>query len=299
MLRFSKVPAADMVDAHFTRDNPRVTVKPEEFPTPIYPEQEEIWQQMGTVIDEVGDAKTKSVRRSGVAACFEKAGLNRADLCAESVHNDWPSDLALMIAKDVKSGFRDLGLPGVFTDKVVLLNSLIAKAAHHVSANSFCAKAHFLVPRPEEVVGAIARGEISCPQSITARLVDLPGYSKFADDQRTFTMYPEGCPPHGSYPAMHSGVGGATGTIIKLMRDVTAEEKAEIDLGIINIGMWRSTAGVHWPQDNYVGFWNGQLTVERFIVDELVSLGADRVKVEAAVVAAHTDWLDGTGLSEQ
>lgn len=295
-LRFSKVPAAEMVDAHFTADDPRVTVKPEEFPRPIYPEDEGFWGEFSTVIDEVGDAKNNSRRESGVAECFERAGLSRAAACAKAVHKDWPTDLSLLIAKDVKGGYRDLGLTGQFTDGVVLLNYLMAAAAWRVSANSFCAKAHFMMPRPEEVAGAITRGDLECPPAIMARLKDLPGWKEVPEDQRKFTMYAEGSPNHASFNAMHSAAAAAGGTIIKVLRELNEDERSEVDLGIINIGMWRTTAGVHYPQDNYAGFWLGQLTVERFVVDELVSIGADRGKVEAALSDANTDWIAGSGL---
>ena len=287
-LRFQKADPA--VDSHFKAEDPRVLVKPDEVPVkPVYPEDEAYWDEFIHTLERVTDAKSKS-KANHVAECFYREGMTRADLCAKAVHKDWPSDLMQIAAKDaVANGeFRDLGLEGVFTDKVVLLDALIGLAGFYTSPSSFCYKDTMRVPRPEEVAGAIVRGEIEAPRRVELMLQKHPNYDELAEDQRKFTMFPEGSPPHGSTGAMHSAAASAEGFIIKLM--VTGASSI-VDLCTLNVGDFRNDAGVHTMQDNNIGFWIGQESAKRWVREFLINLGADPEKVDAAMLEAHTDWV--------
>ena len=290
LIRFSKTDNA--VDSHFKADNPRVLVKPDEVPvSPIYPEDPKFWDEFQIVLERVSDAKNGS-RANHIADCFERdLKLRTAAQCAEAVHNDWPSDLMLVAAKDaVKNGeWRDLGLEGEFTDRIVLLNRLIAVAGHEVSPSSFCYKDKMRMPRPEEVAGAIIRGEIEAPRRIQLMLRDHPDYRKMETDQRAFTMFPEGSPPHGSSWAMHSAAAAAEGFVIKIMVSGVPDL---VDKCTINMSDFRMDAGVHYPHDNDIACWAGQESVARWLPEYLVSLGADQAKLDAAMADAYTDWLN-------
>ena len=294
MIRFQKADRITGVDGNFTDSNPRVTVMPDEFPIqPAYPENAGFWPQFEQVILHVTQAKNYASTKAGVAKCFRDAGTLNALRAADLVHLDWPTDLALLVAKGAKSsGAAWRRFTGSnFTDTVVLLNKLMAEAAWRVSANSFNSKWHFMAPRPEEIAGLIARGELTCPDYIMMQLKDLPNWDLVASNQHKFTTYDEGCPKHPAFNAMHSAAAAAAGTIIKVMIECDPATKLEIDLGVRNVGYFRTMAGVHWQVDNDAGFWLGQETVNRFIVPELVSLGANQTAVEAALAAAQTDWI--------
>jgi hypothetical protein len=292
MLRFSKTDNA--VDSHFHFGHPRVDVTLEDIPIqPTYPESPKYWALFQDTLDHLSAAKTKSKYVSGVAPCLERAGYTRADLCAEAVHNDWPSDLMKLAAKHVtkSSPWRDLGLEGVFTDKLVLLDHLIAIAGWAVSANSLAIKDHFKVPRPEEVAGAIARGEIECPELLKSQLWDFPGWSSVKEDQRTFTMYPEGSPLHGSWNAMHSAAASAQRTVISVMLAMTRDDYMHTLLTMENVGGFRKSAGVHTEEDNLLGYWLGQFITEKWLHYFIEDIGGDSLKVVEALAEVHVDFI--------
>lgn len=293
VLRYSKTPADESVDAHFKADDPRVVVKPSEFPKPLHPEDDGYWAQFSTTVDAVCAAKDAARMRHGVSPAIEKAGVTNAAKAAELVHADWPTDIALLGAKFVTSPFRDIaGLNGVFTDKVVLLNHLMAWAAWQVSASSFCAKRHFLAARPEEVAGAIARDEIDAPESIKIRLFDAIPRAALSENQRSFTMFSEGSPTHGSYNAMHAAAGSAAATVIRVLLGLSEDDIRTINLTAYNTAHFRTSAGVHNPQDNDCGLWLGQEVVARTLPDKLKEMGVRTGAIEYVLKDTRVDWLE-------
>lgn len=292
MIRFNKKIRSEGVDGNFTDDNPRVLVKPNEFPTPLYPEDGEFWKEFATTIECVGMAHDNARYLRGVSSALQDHGIRDAKSAANIVHKDWPTDIMLIGAKFAKSGYKTFTNleNSVFTDKVVLLNHLMAEAAWQVSASSFCAKWHFMVPRPEEVAGAIARNELDAPDQIKMCLYDLVPQTQLASNQISFTMYPEGCPNHPSYNAMHSAAASAAGTVIKVMLDLSDTDRQMIDLTQRNMAYFRTTAGVHYPQDNSTGLWLGQEVVKRWLPQKLLDLGVTRPEIDSALLNAETDW---------
>ena len=292
-IRFAKAKPEDGHDGFFTADNPRVLVKPDEFPKPLYPGDEGFWAHFSEVIQEVSAAKDNANYRSRTAQALIDRGVKTAADAAVAVHKDWPGDLILVAAKACKGKMRDFkkAVPSNFTDGVVLLNHLINAAAWMVSPSSFCAKWNFMVPRPEEVAGAIARDELEAPDWVKLALFRAVPRETLVADQRRFTMYPEGCPPHPSYNAMHAAAAGAGCTVVKVMMDLPPEERAMVDLTASNMAHFRATAGVHYPQDNAVGLWLGQEVVNRWLPDyleKMVGIPAD--EVNDALKDAQTDW---------
>lgn len=297
-LRFTKATRATGVDGNFYDSNPRVLVKSGEFPAPLYPEDPLFWGQMHEVIQEVCAARDKANYSLRFSGPLRSKGNKTAADAARLVHQDWPGDVLLIAAKAVThQGFRTFTRTTAsnFTDGVVLLNHLVNKAPWIVSPSSFCAKWQFMVPRPEEVAGAIARGQITAPDWIMHGLRNMMDLSVIAADQRKFTMYPEGSPKHPSYSAMHAAAGGAAATIIKTMLALDSESTHAVNVTAENMAHFRATAGVHYPRDNAVGLWLGQETVARWLPQYLHDeLGFDIDEVANAIASVRCDW--GVGL---
>ena len=298
-IRFTKATRANGVDGNFVATNPRVLVKPNEFPAPLYPEDPMFWGQFHEVIQEVCAARDRANYTRRFSPALRAAGLKTAADAVRLVHVDWPGDILLIAAKAVSgnSVFRTFtrATQSNFTDGVVLLNHLLNEAPWKVSPSSFCAKWEFMVPRPEEVAGAIARNEIVAPDWVMHALTNMMSLQEIAQDQRKFTLYPEGSPKHPSYSAMHAAAGGAAATIIKVMLALDSESMHNVNVTAENMAHFRATAGVHYPRDNAVGLWLGQEVVTRWLPGYLqAELGFDPAQVSAVLADVRCDW--GVGL---
>lgn len=297
-LRFTKATRAAGVDGSFYDVDPRVLVKSHEFPAPLYPEDPMFWGQMHEVIQEVCAARDRANYMRRFSAPLRAMGNKTAADAARIVHQDWPGDILLIAAKAVASrGFRTFTrtTQSNFTDATVLLNHLLNMAPWIVSPSSFCAKWVYMVPRPEEVAGAIARGQIMAPDWVMHALRNMMDLSIIAADQRKFTMYPEGSPKHPSYSAMHAAAGGAAATIIKTMLTLDSESTHSVNVTAENMAHFRATAGVHYPRDNAVGLWLGQEAVTRWLPGYLhAELGFDIAQVQSIIASVRCDW--GVGL---
>lgn len=291
-IRFTKAPRETGVDGFFQPDDTRVTIEPSEFPKPLYPEDEGFWDEFSDTLDMVCAAHDRALNRREVSPLLGGIAGSTARSGADLVHSDFPTAIMTEAVLNLKKPtWRDFGLRNGFTDGPVLLGHLIGWASHVVSPNSFCAKWHFMVPRPEEVAGAIARGELDAPEMIQQRLFNMVPRSVLAGRQEAFTVYDEGCPNHPSYNAMHSAAAGAQATVIKVLFDLSEEQTAQVNLAARNMAFFRSNAGVHYPQDNRAGLWLGQETVSRLLSDKMREFGADSAEVQAAIDAAQTDFL--------
>lgn len=284
----------------FHEGHDRVTVQPSECPVkPKHPEDEGFWGEFEDVIDAVGQAKSRAAYQHAIAGCFEREGVRRADQAAKLVAGDWPSDLILVIAKDVLeqdgSTFRDL-LPGPFVDKVVLLNRLFGELAHVVAANSGAMKWANEVARPQEIAWLIMNGLLDAPELIKAKLNELPGIEKLTQGpiethSRHFTLDGIGAPPHCSWCAMHSSAVEAACYALRVMVEMLNTTRSECVLAVNNVGGFRTTLGVHYEQDNLAGYWLGQETAKRYLPQFFASLGADIDLLKIAMQQAEIDWL--------
>lgn len=301
-LRFTKAtPEAGHDGACFKPDNPRVLVTPDKFPKPLYPEDDGFYVEFERVMDEVTAARGKYNYSSKISSAFKRLGIHRADQLAELVHFDLPSDLMREASRAIKNKVwrKWTGVTSNFTDRIVLLDRLLGEVGHWASPSSFCAKWHFMVPRPEEVAGAIARGELDAPDHIKGKLegmMNAAGYTMkdLAADQRIFTMYKEGCPPHPSYVAMHKVASAAGGAAIKALLILPEKERNMVDFSARNVGNGRANAGVHYFQDMRAAGWLGQEIVNLKLPEWMAStIGADPAEVSAALAENQVDWLAG------
>ena len=109
--------------------------------------------------------------------------------------------------------------------------------------------------------------------------------------------YPEGAPPHPSFPSGHATISGAMGTIMKAFFDCTrtipakgpnADGSALVDLGynlnvgdeldkfISNCGVFRNFAGIHYRSDAEGGILIGEQVAIQ-LLQEYVKRYADKV----------------------
>lgn len=308
-LYFQKAKPEDSfaVDPHFTENDPRVLVKPSEVPEPLYPGDPAMWDQIVHVVEEVELARRKADCRDN-SNCMQKSvisksglvkrvGITKMNHAADIVHDDWPTDIILRAAKEVvgdssttwkKFGFAE---KSIFTDRVVLLNALMGESCWIVSPSSFATKWHYRVARPEEAIYEILKGNMeNVPTWVTDRLnylIDEKWKQEILEDKRKFTMYPEGCPNHPSYTAMHSAAAGIEAAIIIFILDLSPAMRLEVLRTAYNMAMNRTIAGVHWYQDNMNGLWIGVEVAKRWLPGKMRSLGATEEEIAAAMTAVN------------
>lgn len=151
---------------------------------------------------------------------------------ANVVHMDSPLDMPTAVLKWlVAHGAKCVQSQENCIDFLEIIPETLRKLSEAVERNlnkAFEAKYYFGAPRPEEVMKV------------------------------NMTSYPEGCPPHPSLPAGHSAAASAVSILIDRF-DVTDEQLAVIRQTAYLWGMFRSLAGVHYPEDNIAGLKMGGL----------------------------------------
>lgn len=188
-----------------------------------------------------------------------------------------------------QSGFVTYGLP-MFIDWVSRATTLAMKAGWYHK---------WLVHRrirPEEFGGRVHNRivhHIDFP--ISERLFRSNVLDYVYKNQRTYLLaqaYPEGCPLHPSYPAVHACIAGAAVTVLKALFDESfvipnpvvpnAEGDGlepysgepltignELNKLAWNIAMSRDFAGVHWRSDSLNGLQLGEAVAKKLMRDLL------------------------------
>lgn len=144
---------------------------------------------------------------------------------AHIVHMDKPTDMPFAVLDWVHSlGHRPKQARENCVDFLEYIESLdkLSQAVYRNLRKAFSTKYYRGTPRPEEVLG------YNC------------------------TAYKEGCPPHGSDPAGHGAAAGSVSVIISRY-DLPDDVVAVIRDTAYAWSMFRTFAGVHWPQDNVNG----------------------------------------------
>lgn len=151
---------------------------------------------------------------------------------AHLVHMDDPMDLGKLLRKWVVSAGAvhvdsDSSGHGMFLETVPRFNRDLADAVWDALYESAQVKQFFGRARPEEVLGF------------------------------NMTNYPEGCPKHPAYPAGHGAAAGATFAVVEKTFDM-ADDVREIAFNTAaQFAMFRTFAGVHYANDNIIGFLLG------------------------------------------
>lgn len=299
-------------------DDARVEFHPNEFPGPLMPEDgDAFWGELVEVAKKVSYAKqgktfasikdhteehlqheaidsSKPFVSEFIAKKYKVAKVVEG---AELVHLDFPnkilSDLCVYLLQNgarVRKGLLpDVGFKR-FTDGPVLFSHIIGWAVHQVSPTAFATKWHHGRPRPEEVIHAWATGELEAPQWADVLLSSLVDVEAVKADARAFTTYPEGCPNHPSFPAMHGAAAGAS-VLFGVIFDLTDEELDLVRRTAMNVAIFRDFAGVHYRQDSLTGLHIGEKVVAKKIGAFMAQYGADEAEVTALAESYVTGWV--------
>lgn len=288
MIRFDKATPANGVDGHITPDHPEVVVAPSELPAPLFPEQPGFWNQFDAAVTCMAVMRGGAERLNHttiLSPAFRQLGANTLAAGAELIRAEPATLLPTEAWRRVESPWRVIpGLDGNFINRHILIEDLVGWAARKTGPSCFAAKWHFMVPRPEEVAFAVLNGDVDAPWwSRCALDAAFPDPGVILQDRRRFTRYPEGCPGHPAYPAMHAACAGAQLAVIEAMFELTAQDAHNVRWAVHNKAYFRTWAGVHYPMDNLAGLWIGWETVRRSLPAKLVEYGADPAAVAGLV----------------
>jgi len=195
------------------------------------------------------------------------------------------------LASDIGSEVRSVK---DFIGMQVRMAAINAWSFETVGPINFFLKWYFGVPRPEEVAWLVTTKKITVDDNVF-----LKGYADVIrnilamdlKDATDFTAYPmEGSPTHPSFPAMHSA-GSTCSLWVPVVYKLTKEQYLQTLRTDYGIAFARTTAGVHYPNDNLAGLNIGQ----RIIRDKLPTFlankyGYGRNKVEMKAKVFSFDW---------
>jgi len=176
-----------------------------------------------------------------------------------------------------------------FIGREVRLNELLTWAIGTVAPLDFMIKWTVVMPRPEEIAWKITTKELTTEDGVPEDIVKdvmsmkLPGAVNF-------TAFPEGCPPHPSWPAMHAASASAS-LWLPIVTHLSPEQYCQVLRLDYAYAFARTAAGVHYPMDNIAGLQFAQ----GFIATRLANHLAERYGSDPAVVTAKMqpflfDW---------
>jgi PAP2 superfamily len=177
-----------------------------------------------------------------------------------------------------------------FIGREIRLMEILNWSVGKVAAVNFWIKWYVGRQRPEEIAWKIATGELTTtehgvPEGLAARVKALE-----LEHAENFTAFPEGCPPHPSWPAMHAA-SSATSLWLPVVANLTPEQYCEVLRLDFAVAMARTVAGVHYTEDNYAGLQFGQEFIARQLPTYLAErFGSNATAVEAKVKTLRFDW---------
>jgi len=141
----------------------------------------------------------------------------------------------------------------------------------------------------QEIAFLIAQGKLTVDDGVPSDVVDE--IEKFDLKKATdFTSYPEGSPPHPSWPAMHSAASSAS-FWLSIVLDMTDEQLCQAKLVDYGVAFARTVAGVHYRSDNIAGLDLGQEVLSRLLPEHLATkYGASRGKVTKKINKMRHKW---------
>jgi len=105
-----------------------------------------------------------------------------------------------------------------------------------------------------------------------------------------FTAYPEGCPNHPSFPAMHGANGGTT-LWMAVVLNLNDEQLCQVILTDYAVGYARVVAGVHYPDETIIGLNVAQEVLARALPEYLAyKYGSDPSIVRKKIQKVRYDW---------
>lgn len=106
----------------------------------------------------------------------------------------------------------------------------------------------------------------------------------------SFTQYPEGCPLHPSWPAMHSAASSMS-LWLAVVANLTDEQYCQVLRTDYAVSFARTIAGVHYTSDNFAGLNMGQEVIAHALPDHLEKVyGAKADAVRAKIEKYRFDW---------
>ena len=178
-----------------------------------------------------------------------------------------------------------------FLRGIVMLAELNTWAWGTAGPPNFGLKYHVGRARPEEVVFLISEGNLTAADGVPEDiLVDIP--LKSLKKMTDFTAYPEGCPMHPSWPAMHSAASSASLWLATVL-NLTPEQWCQAKLVDYGVAYARTIAGVHFRGDNIAGLNLGQEIIAAKLPEYLSSrYGSNLTVVQQKVDSLRFDWRD-------
>lgn len=264
---------------------------------PTFPNSDEnhpFWNELREVVH------IQEMRRNGSPSTDAIArlpdlwrGMNIAQV-AEAVHDEYPGHWQAKLMQTLWREKAPLDYTVVpfrstydFIGTQVRMADLNTWAVAVVSPINFCVKWYAGRPRPEEVAYQIAQGNLTTgvPADIVASIQAMN-----LGSPESFTAYPEGCPRHPSWPAMHSAASSSSLWLAVLL-DLTDAQYCEALRVDYAVSFARTVAGVHYASDNIAGLNLGQAVMADQLADHFASkYGSDRSVVQAKIDSLLFDW---------
>jgi hypothetical protein len=225
---------------------------------------------------------------------------------AAAVHDEypgyWQSNLIAQMLRDRETRIDPSIIPQRantdFVNSVVCLAHMNTWSIDAIAATSFAIKWHVGRIRPEEAAYKIHTGEMNAASGVPQDIIDSVKRLKFKDNDNggdkpeAFTAYPEGCPPHPSWPAMHSA-GSTLSLWMAVICDMTDEQLLQAKLTDHAVAYSRSVAGVHYYDDNLAGLNLGQEIIANLLPEYLHNAyGSDPDVVRRKVEKYRFDWFE-------
>mmetsp|Transcript_18752 Transcript_18752/g.27793 ORF Transcript_18752/g.27793 Transcript_18752/m.27793 type:complete len:506 (-) Transcript_18752:315-1832(-) len=259
------------------------------------PEDRRYWQELNYVIDLQKYRKQNKSADILMPLPNHWKGYSLED-AAQAVHNEYPAQhQATYISELISSGVKiDKNIISD-TSKVDFINTIVLASALNtwsfqaVAPNTFAMKYAFGMPRPEEMVYRIYKGEYGradgVPRSTLKRIQNLD-----LGCMEQFTAYPEGCPNHGSFPAMHSS-GSTCSMWLPIIFDLTPEQLYNAKVVDYAVAQARSAAGVHYAMDNIAGLSVGQDMIAKLLPHYLEErYGSDPEYIKRKIEKYRFSW---------
>lgn len=244
------------------------------------------------------------------------------DEAAEEVHDEYPGSIQANLISELMSKkkpygeviFDDSIVPAYsgkrFVRGIVMMAFINNWAVKTVSDFSFALKWKYGRARPEETFYRLIQdsslesdkdckqniiNEIGLDETFGVEIFPIGSFEDAINEEKKFTAYPEGCPNHPSWPAMHSAASSLALWLAVVLDSSTPNYKQIIEEAMRTdyaVSYSRTIAGVHYPSDNIDGLKLGQFIVRNQLPDLLASMdgNADSIKKKIDDAMTLVDW---------
>jgi hypothetical protein len=169
-----------------------------------------------------------------------------------------------------------------------MLSDLNTWAIGTVGPHNFGLKWHVGRARPEEVAWMISQGKLET-DVVPVDIVESVEAMNLTHAVG-FTAYPEGCPMHPAWPAMHSAA--SVGSLwLAVVLNLTEAQWCQTKLVDYDIAYARTVAGVHFSSDNIAGLTLGQELLALYLPKHLATrYGSNEEAVRVKIDQYRFNW---------